>query len=222
MIEKAKAQRRCNLLIVFFLASCHFHLSLLKNMMFSQIMTMLSTVSIEDFGHLEEDNAAAASIGTPLQWSNIMMDMVELFCHLVNVDALGVNVLGPRLAVEGHLHTLLSKMIRKKCLQFLVILKELEACLCFTPACFLAWRQLLRGQGSASWEFTIYNLSWFHLQFLGLVLYFCFKMFFQDSACEYISMPAIVLLGFAVASPWESLLGEACLVLLHPCQLSAC
>ena len=30
------------------------------------------------------------------------------------------------------------------------------------------------------------------------------------------SLPALVLLGLTLACPWESLLGEACLVLLHP------
>ena len=30
------------------------------------------------------------------------------------------------------------------------------------------------------------------------------------------SLPALVLLGLTLACPWESLHGEACLVLLHP------
>ena len=30
------------------------------------------------------------------------------------------------------------------------------------------------------------------------------------------SLPALVLLGLTLACPWESLLREACLVLLHP------
>ena len=147
MIAKAKAQRCCNLLIVFFLASCHFHLSLLKNMMFSQIMTMLSTVSMKDCGHLEEDNAAAASIGTPLQKSFIIMDMVKPFLSPCQRRCARCQCSWPTPGSRGSPSHFPEQ---KKCLQFLVILKELEACLCFTPACFLAWQQPLRGQGSAS------------------------------------------------------------------------
>ena len=51
-------------------------------------------------------------------------------------------------------------------------------------------------------------------------VYFCtsaLKCSFR-TALVNISSPAIVLLNFAVFSPWESFLGEACLVFLHPCQ----
>ena len=34
------------------------------------------------------------------------------------------------------------------------------------------------------------------------------------------SLPALVLLGLTLASPWESLLGETGLLLLHPCSQS--
>ena len=36
---------------------------------------------------------------------------LSLCCHIVNVDALCVNVLGIRLAEDGHHHTLLSKKL---------------------------------------------------------------------------------------------------------------
>ena len=71
-------------------------------------------------GHLEYQKAAAASIGTTLQLhikdlfsciyrTKSCHDMVMLvhfigvFGDLVDEVALGVDVLGPRLAVEGHL-----------------------------------------------------------------------------------------------------------------------
>ena len=57
--------------------------------------------------------AAAASIGTPLHIKERNGPALEhftgiFFGDLVNEDALGVDVLGPRLAVEGHL------LLRKK------------------------------------------------------------------------------------------------------------
>ena len=35
------------------------------------------------------------------------------------------------------------------------------------------------------------------------------------------SLPALVLLGLTLACPWESLLGEACLGLLHPWHVNS-
>ena len=86
----------------------------------NQFLAKLHFNSFRVFCHLEDDKAAAASIGTPLQIKFVFLHILlyhdgpalghfsGICGDLVNEDALGVDVLGPRLAVEGHL------LLRKK------------------------------------------------------------------------------------------------------------
>ena len=83
--------------------------------------------------HLEDRKAAAASIGTPLRIKDLFSStcqgvimvvqhfeiLLEFLGDLVNEDALGVDVLGPRLAVKGHLHLRKTKIdsnsVKQRC-----------------------------------------------------------------------------------------------------------